>query len=75
MADFPSKAYYGSEGTSLLFAGSLDSELDRSKVDPESRPSEVPFEFVDYCSVALWIRIPMMGKRVLSTRVTSACMT
>ena len=60
VADLYQKTYYKPEGRSLLFAGSLDSELDLQRTDPDSPQSEIPFEFVTSASEAISRRIPDM---------------
>ncbi len=65
VADFPSKTYYKPEGNSLFFAGSLDPEFDSRKVEPESLPVEVPFEFLDFLSEVISQRIPAMREGIV----------
>ncbi len=58
--DVSSKAYYKPEGRSLFFAGSLDPELDRQSTNPESPPTDVPFELISNLSESVAKRIPTM---------------
>jgi len=60
--DYQMKTYSKPEGQSLCFVGSLDPSLDKIRTDPDSFPSEVPFEFVDTFSEAMSRRIPAMAK-------------
>lgn len=65
IADFTNKTYYKPEGNSLFFAGSLDPEFDSRKVEPESAPTEVPFEYLNFFSEVVSRRIPFMREGVL----------
>ncbi len=65
IADFANKTYYKPEGNSLFFAGSLDPEVDSRKVEPESSPGEVPFEYLNFFSEVISKRIPLMREGVL----------
>ncbi len=64
IGDFPNKTYYKPEGKSLLFAGSIDAELDKQKIEPEECPSEVQFEFMNMFSEVVIKRIPSMAEGV-----------
>ncbi|MHB8568013.1 MAG: NAD(P)/FAD-dependent oxidoreductase [Nitrososphaerales archaeon] len=63
--DIQYKTYYKPEGRSLFLAGSLDPELDKQHVDPESPPAEVSFEFMNFFSKAIVNRIPVMREGTL----------
>ena len=60
ISDYPSKAYYKSEGQSLLFGGSIDASIDERTVDPDNCPNEVPFEYISGYSEKMVSRIPPM---------------
>jgi glycine/D-amino acid oxidase-like deaminating enzyme len=60
VVDLLRKTYYKPEGQSLLFAGSLDIELDKQRVEPDRCPSEIPFELLTFFSDAVSKRIPIM---------------
>lgn len=60
ISDFPNKAYYKSEGQSLLFGGSIDASIDNQTVDPDNYLNDVPFEYVSTYSEKLTRRVPSM---------------
>jgi sarcosine oxidase, subunit beta len=60
VSDYYNKAYYKSEGQSLLFGGSIDASIDDLTVDPDNAPSDVPFEYVSSYSEHISKRIPAM---------------
>jgi glycine/D-amino acid oxidase-like deaminating enzyme len=63
--DATQKTYYKPEGQYLLSAGSLDPQIDAERVDPDSYPADVSFEFLNLFSEALARRIPIMSKATL----------
>lgn len=65
VADLPSKTYFKPEGKSLLFMGSLDSELDRQSTDPDNPPNEIPFEFTTSFSEIISHLVPVMKEGTL----------
>jgi len=60
VSDYYNKAYYKPEGQSLLFGGSIDASIDSRTADPDSPPSDVPFEYVSSYSENISKRIPAM---------------
>ena len=60
VSDYYNKAYYKSEGQSLLFGGSIDASIDDRTVDPDNAPSDVPFEYISDYSERISKRIPAM---------------
>jgi sarcosine oxidase, subunit beta len=65
VADLIRMTYYKPEGRSLLFAGSLDPELDGGRCDPDNPPSDVTFEQKEKFSEAAASRLLPMSRGML----------
>ncbi len=71
VSDYYNKAYYKSEGQSLLFGGSIDASIDDRTVDPDNAPSDVPFEDISDYSERISKRIPAMRNAEFHSACTS----